>query len=38
MLKNKPVVVDVATDMQATAPHPWTPTDREFNSYQGTGA
>ena len=31
---NKPVVVDVATDMYAIAPHPWTPTGRDFHSYQ----
>lgn len=31
---NKPVVVDVATDMYAIAPHPWTPTGKDFHSYQ----
>jgi acetolactate synthase-1/2/3 large subunit len=31
---NKPVVVDVATDMYAIAPHPWTPTGTDFHSYQ----
>ncbi|HKU70978.1 MAG TPA: thiamine pyrophosphate-binding protein [Burkholderiales bacterium] len=31
---NKPVVVDVATDMYAIAPHPWTSTGRDFHSYQ----
>ena len=35
---NKPVVVDVATDMYAIAPHPWTPSGRDFHSYQKTGA
>ena len=30
----KPVVVDVATDMYAIAPHPWTSTGRDFHSYQ----
>jgi acetolactate synthase I/II/III large subunit len=35
---NKPVVVDVATDMYAIAPHPWTSTGRDFHSYQKTGA
>ena len=35
---NKPVVVDVVTDMYAIAPHPWTPTGRDFHSYQKTGA
>ena len=34
----KPVVVDVATDMYAIAPHPWTSVDRDFHSYQKTGA
>jgi acetolactate synthase I/II/III large subunit len=34
----KPVVVDVATDMYAIAPHPWTSTGRDFHSYQKTGA
>ena len=33
---NKPVVVDVATDMYAIAPHPWTATGRDFHSYQKT--
>ena len=31
---DKPVVVDVVTDMYAIAPHPWTPTGRDFRSYQ----
>ncbi|MEI7530760.1 MAG: thiamine pyrophosphate-binding protein [Betaproteobacteria bacterium] len=35
---NKPVVVDVATDMYAIAEHPWTATGRDFHSYQKTGA
>jgi|KBSMisStandDraft_5_1062788.scaffolds.fasta_scaffold00437_17 acetolactate synthase-1/2/3 large subunit len=35
---NKPVVVDVVTDMYAIAPHPWTSTGRDFHSYQKTGA
>jgi acetolactate synthase-1/2/3 large subunit len=35
---NKPVVVDVVTDMYAIAPHPWTATGRDFHSYQKTGA
>lgn len=35
---NKPVVVDVVTDMYAIAPHPWTPSGRDFHSYQKTGA
>ena len=34
----RPVVVDVVTDMYAIAPHPWTSTDRDFHSYQKTGA
>ena len=34
----KPVVVDVVTDMYAIAPHPWTPSGRDFHSYQKTGA
>lgn len=29
-----PVVVDVVTDMYAIAPHPWTPSGRDFHSYQ----
>ena len=33
---NKPVVVDVVTDMYAIAPHPWTATGRDFHSYQKT--
>ncbi len=33
---NKPVVVDVVTDMHAIAPHPWTSTGRDFHSYQNT--
>jgi acetolactate synthase I/II/III large subunit len=35
---NKPVVVDVVSDMYAIAPHPWTPSGRDFHSYQKTGA
>ena len=35
---DRPVVVDVVTDMYAIAPHPWTPTGRDFHSYQKTGA
>jgi acetolactate synthase-1/2/3 large subunit len=35
---NKPVVVDVVTDLYAIAPHPWTSTGRDFHSYQKTGA
>ena len=31
---NKPVVIDVVTDMYAIAPHPWTPVARDFHSYQ----
>lgn len=34
----RPVVVDVVTDMYAIAPHPWTPGGRDFHSYQRTGA
>jgi acetolactate synthase-1/2/3 large subunit len=34
----KPVVVDVVTDMYAIAPHPWTPTGRDFHAYQKSGA
>lgn len=34
----KPVVVDIVTDMYAIAPHPWTPTGRDFHAYQKTGA
>jgi acetolactate synthase-1/2/3 large subunit len=30
----RPVVVDVVTDLYAIAPHPWTPTGRDFHSYQ----
>jgi acetolactate synthase-1/2/3 large subunit len=33
----RPVVVDVVTDMYAIAPHPWTSTGRDFHSYQKTG-
>ena len=33
---NKPVVVDVVTDMYAIAPHPWTSSGRDFHSYQKT--
>jgi acetolactate synthase I/II/III large subunit len=32
----KPVVVDVVSEMYAIAPHPWTPTGRDFHSYQRT--
>ena len=35
---DRPVVVDVVTDMYAIAPHPWTPGGRDFHSYQKTGA
>ena len=35
---NKPVVVDVRTDMYAIAPHPWTPSGRDFHSYQKQGS
>lgn len=35
---NKPVVIDVVSDMYAIAPHPWTSTGRDFHSYQKTGA
>jgi acetolactate synthase-1/2/3 large subunit len=35
---NKPVVVDVVSDMYAIAPHPWTATGADFHSYQKTGA
>jgi acetolactate synthase-1/2/3 large subunit len=35
---DKPVVVDVVTDTYAIAPHPWTPSGRDFHSYQKTGA
>jgi acetolactate synthase I/II/III large subunit len=38
MLMNRPVVLDVVTDMYAIAPHPWTPSGRDFHSYQRTGA
>ncbi|HYH42375.1 MAG TPA: thiamine pyrophosphate-binding protein [Burkholderiales bacterium] len=34
----RPVVVDVVSDMYAIAPHPWTSTGRDFHSYQKTGA
>ena len=34
----KPVVIDVVTEMYAIAPHPWTSTGRDFHSYQRTGA
>jgi acetolactate synthase-1/2/3 large subunit len=30
----RPVVVDVVTDLYAIAPHPWTPTGRDFHAYQ----
>jgi len=35
---NKPVVVDVVSDMYAIAPHPWTPDGGGFHAYQKTGA
>jgi acetolactate synthase I/II/III large subunit len=35
---NKPVVVDVVSDMYAIAPHPWTPGGGGFHAYQKTGA
>ena len=35
---DKPVVVDVVSDLYAIAPHPWTATGRDFHSYQKTGA
>ena len=35
---NKPVVVDVVSDVHAIAPHPWTPVARDFHSYQKTCA
>lgn len=31
---NKPVVVDAVTDTCAIAPHPWTPSGRDFHTYQ----
>ena len=34
----KPVVVDCVSDMYAIADHPWTPSGRDFHSYQKTGA
>lgn len=34
---NKPVVVDVVSEMRAIAPHPWTPVARDFHSYQKSG-
>jgi acetolactate synthase-1/2/3 large subunit len=34
----RPVLVDVVTDTYAIAPHPWTPSGRDFHSYQKTGA
>jgi len=33
---NRPVVVDVVTDMYAIAPHPWTPGGEDSHSYQRT--
>ena len=33
---DRPVVVDVVTDMYVIAPHPWTSTGRDFHSYQKT--
>jgi len=35
---DRPVVVDVVSDLYAIAPHPWTATGRDFHSYQKTGA
>jgi acetolactate synthase-1/2/3 large subunit len=35
---NKPVVVDVVSDLNAIAPYPWTPGGKDFHSYQKTGA
>ena len=35
---NKPVVIDVVSDMYAIAPHPWTQVARDFHSYQKAGA
>lgn len=35
---DRPVVVDVVSDMYAIAPHPWNPTGRDFHAYQKTGA
>jgi acetolactate synthase-1/2/3 large subunit len=35
---NKPVVVDVVSDMYAIAPHPWNPTGRDFHAYQKASA
>ena len=35
---NRPVVVDVVTDMYAIAKKPWTSTGRDFHYYQKTGA
>jgi acetolactate synthase-1/2/3 large subunit len=34
----KPVVVDVVSELRAIAPHPWTSSGRDFHSYQKTGA
>jgi len=31
---NRPVVVDVVSDMYAIAPHPWSSSGRDFHSYQ----
>ena len=35
---DKPVVVDIVSDMYAIAPHPWTPGGKDFHAYQKTGA
>ena len=35
---DKPVVVDIVSDMYAIAPHPWTPGGGDFHAYQKTGA
>jgi acetolactate synthase-1/2/3 large subunit len=35
---DKPVVVDIVSDMYAIAPHPWTPGGEDFHAYQKTGA
>jgi acetolactate synthase-1/2/3 large subunit len=35
---DKPVVVDIVSDMYAIAPHPWTQGGKDFHAYQKTGA
>jgi acetolactate synthase-1/2/3 large subunit len=35
---DKPVVVDIVSDMYAIAPHPWTSSGADFHAYQKTGA